>query len=130
MASRAIRRSVPKTAARGSLPDLQAAQVRRLLDPLCVLSGRPEVDSQLRYGYRFEGPAVVFFESRVRYDNRNEWFDHDIAKFRFTKTTAQWSLYCQFRDFKWHGYEPMPHSPDLRELVAEVRRDPTGIFFG
>jgi hypothetical protein len=35
-----------------------------------------------------------------------------------------------WRDLKWHRYEPISESPDLAELVAEVRADPTGIFFG
>jgi hypothetical protein len=103
--------------------------VRALLDPLCVPHGDPKVDAQLRYGYRFEGPAVVFFESRPHYKT-GQWWDHDIAKFRFTKTTGLWSLYCQFSDLKWRGYEPLPASDDLAELVEEVEQDPTCIFFG
>lgn len=35
-----------------------------------------------------------------------------------------------FRDLKWHGYEPLAEATDLASLVAEVRKDPTGIFWG
>ena len=56
--------------------------------------------------------------------------DHPIAKFRWVKNRRVWQLFCVERDLKWHGYERMAESPDLAELVAEVRADPTGIFFG
>jgi hypothetical protein len=37
---------------------------------------------------------------------------------------------CVFRDLKWDVYEPLRESADLAELVGDVRRDPTGIFWG
>ena len=120
----------PKSTGRGGLSDVHLKQVKRLLDPLCVPHPEARVRDQLRYGYRVEGPAVVFFESRPRYDRPSDWLDHEIAKFRFTKSTGQWTLYCQFRDLKWRAYQPFPHAADLAELVAEMRRDPTCIFFG
>jgi hypothetical protein len=33
-------------------------------------------------------------------------------------------------DLKWHTYEPLPESQDVKALIEEVRRDPTGIFWG
>ena len=125
-------RKEPKamTPPRSTLSDIQRARVRALFDPLCVPHPDPKISSQLRYGYRLEGPAVVYFESRPDWTGRPEWMHHEIAKFRFTKRTGRWSLYCQFRDLKWRGYEPFPHSADLADLVAEVERDPTCIFYG
>jgi len=120
----------PALKSRGSLSELQVALVRHLFDPLCVPHPEPRVRDQLRHGYRFEGAAVVFFERRPSFRDPATWRDHDIAKFRFTRTTGQWSLYCQFRDRKWRGYEPLPTSRVLGDLVAEMRRDPTCIFFG
>ena len=119
-----------KAPAPSTLPELQQAQVRALFEPLCVPHPDPKIASKLRYGYRFDGPAVVYFESRPDWTGRPGWLDHDIAKFRFTKRTGLWSLFCQFSDLKWHAYEPLPYSPSLAELVAEVERDPTCIFFG
>lgn len=119
-----------KKPARSTLSELQLAQVRTLFDPLCAAHPDPRISSQLRFGYRFEGPAVVYFESRPDWRGGPGWMDHDIAKFRFTKRTGLWSLYCQFSDLKWHGYEPLPHAASLAVLIAEVERDPTCIFFG
>lgn len=126
MAPRKGRREAPPACS--TLTDLQRAEVRRLFEPLCAPD--PRVSSQLRYGYRLEGPAVVYFEARPDWRGGGEWLEHAIAKFRFTKSTGLWSLYCQFSDLRWRGYEPLPHAASLAELVAEVERDPTCIFYG
>jgi hypothetical protein len=34
------------------------------------------------------------------------------------------------RDLKWHGYEMLPSSKDLKELVDEIDADPYACFFG
>ena len=56
--------------------------------------------------------------------------EHPIAQFRWVATIGRWRLFCMFSDLKWRGYEPFPEAPDLASLVAEVKRDPTGIFWG
>lgn len=113
-----------------TLDDAQRAYARDLLDPWIAKNEDPRLVGRLRYGYRFDGPAVLFFESLPDITHRTRWLDLDIAKFRYTKRTGQWSLYCMLRDLRWHAYEPLPTSDDLGELVAEMNRDPTGIFFG
>jgi len=120
----------PARKSRGGLSGLQVALVGHLFDPLCGPHPEPRVSDQLRHGYRFEGAAVVFLESRPSFRDPTTWRDHDIAEFRFTKTTGQWSLYCQFRDRTWRAYAPLSTSKVLGELLTEMRRDPTAIFFG
>ena len=114
---------------RGStLTTFQQAHVAKALAPLLAVP--PHVDHQLRHGYRLEGPTIVLFESRPKFSHSSTWVDLDVAKFRFIKSRRRWLLYCQFRDSKWHAYEPLPEAPDLETLVDEVQRDPTGIFWG
>jgi len=113
-----------------ALSELQLAQVNRLLSPLCKDSPDPAVHAQLRHGYRVEGNRVILFGSRIRWDDHSQWLEHPVAQFRYVTSIGRWRLFCQFRDLKWHGYEPLPEAPDLATLVAEVRRDPTGIFWG
>jgi hypothetical protein len=115
---------------KSTLDEQLQARARDLLDPWVAKIDDPRLVGRLRYGYRFEGPAVAFFESSPGLDDRSKWIDIEIAKFRFTKRTGVWSLYCMFRDLKWRAYEPLPTSADLGELVEEMDRDPTGIFFG
>ncbi len=88
------------------------------------------VRHQVRNGFRIEPNAVVIFESRPSFQSPHEWRDEDIAKFRFVRAAKEWRLFCQFRDLKWRAYEALPSADTFYELFAEVRRDPTGIFWG
>jgi hypothetical protein len=111
-----------------TLSNFQRAQAEQLLAPLCVVP--PHAQAQLRIAVRFEGPAVVLVEYRPRFQVPDEWGEHPIAKFRYVKGSRTWQLFCQRRDLRWHAYAQLPESPDLATLVAEVREDPTGIFWG
>ena len=88
------------------------------------------VRNQLRHGFRIDANDVVIFESRPHYLPPHEWFEHDVAKFRYVKAAKEWRLYCQFRDLRWRAYEPLPSAATFDDLFAEVRHDPTGIFWG
>ena len=113
-----------------ALSELQRASIARQLDRYCAPDPRPEVRSQLRYGYEFGPSDVVLFEERPDFRNPVEWLRHDIAKFRWIARRKQWELFCQFRDLKWRGYEPRPTAATFEELLAEVEADPTCIFYG
>ncbi len=128
-------RSVPprpaSPAGRGPhLSEIQAREARKLLAPLCELPNDPFVRSQVRKGIRIDGPTIVLYESRPRFDHPAEWMEHPVAKFRYVKSRHVWLLHCMFSDLAWHRYEPLPEAASLAELVEEVRRDPTGIFWG
>ena len=113
-----------------ALSEVQQAQVAKLLAPLCHSPGLARVADRLRHGYRIKGNAVELFESRPAFRAPRQWQDHAVAKFRYVATRRVWQLYCQFRDLKWHAYKPCFESRNLGRLVAEVERDPTGIFWG
>lgn len=58
-----------------------------------------------------------------------EWTTMPIAQFTH-QDDGSWSLQCRFSDERWYEYDPMPTSPDLASLLAEVDSDPTAIFWG
>jgi hypothetical protein len=116
--------------ATSTLPDVQRVVAERLLTPLREPHADPTVNAKLRIGFRFEANTVILFESRPRFQNPSEWQEEPVAKFKFNKSAQRWLLYCMFRDLKWHEYEPLPEADELATLVAEVRADPTGIFWG
>lgn len=53
-----------------------------------------------------------------------------VARFRYNRKTGLWTLYWADRNLRWHIYEHIPPARDLKVLVEEVERDPTGIFWG
>jgi hypothetical protein len=96
-----------------ALTDLQLARIEHRLRTFTERPMPPAVRAQLRYGYRVKGHAVVLFESRPRFDRPRQWREHEIAKFQYVASRRVWRLYCQFRDLRWHSYEPLPESRDL-----------------
>ncbi len=112
------------------LSELQHAHIAKLLGGYCEARIPQEVRDRVRLGFRITGHAVELFESRPAFRAPHEWRDHGIAKFRYVASRKVCRLYCQFRDVTWHEYEPRPEAGSLDELLAEVDRDPTGIFWG
>jgi len=65
-----------------------------------------------------------------RADFGPEWTRFPIARLRYTKAMRLWSLYWRDRNLKFHEYDRVPASASVEELLAEVDRDPTAIFWG
>jgi hypothetical protein len=59
-----------------------------------------------------------------------EWTRFPIARLRYTKATAQWSLYWCNRNLRFHVCDRMKPSPHIDELLREIDHDPTAIFWG
>jgi len=113
-----------------ALTQLQEAQVSTLLSAYCQARVPARVRDQVRLGFRIEGHAVELLESRPSLDDSRVWHEQAIAKFRYGAAKGVWRLYCQFRDLKWHEYKPHPSARSFAQLLDEVDRDPTGIFWG
>jgi len=113
-----------------ALSDSQVAEVSERLTAYCAPHPRPEVRRQLRHGFEIGTQHVILFEERPRFDRHAVWQRHDVAKFRWVARHREWRLYCQFRDLKWHLYEPRPSARRFATLLEEVDRDPTCIFWG
>jgi hypothetical protein len=113
-----------------ALSEAQRADVERRLTAYCALHPPPRVRDRVRSGFEIRGSYVVLFEKFPALNRRAGWIRHGVAKFRWVATQRHWELYCQFRDLKWHRYEPRPTAGLFRTLLREVDADPTGIFWG
>ncbi len=59
-----------------------------------------------------------------------EWTRFPIARLHYTKSTKQWSLYWRDRNLRFHRYDQLPASKYVDDLLREIDRDPTAIFWG
>lgn len=59
-----------------------------------------------------------------------EWTRLPIARLRYTKATRRWTLYWRDRNLRFHAYENAPATASIEELLSELDRDPTAIFWG
>ena len=53
-----------------------------------------------------------------------------IARLHYTATTKTWTLYWRDRNLKFHRYDLLDPSPCIEDLLTELDRDPTAIFWG
>lgn len=86
--------------------------------------------NQLRIEFRIKGAEVTLYESRPHYLDQSTWFSMAVARFKKDPKSEVWELYCADRNGKWHLYKPCPPNRDIEKLLAEVKNDPTGIFWG
>ena len=59
-----------------------------------------------------------------------EWTQFPVARLRYSKSSGLWSLYWRDRNERFHEYEHIAPTADVDELLAEVDRDPTALFWG
>jgi hypothetical protein len=85
---------------------------------------------QVRLEFKIKGNNVTLYETRLVLRDPSVWSENPVAQFRFDDKTKKWDLYCCYRDFKWYLYREIDSSANFDDLLKEVDRDPTGIFWG
>ena len=110
------------------LPETDVARVQRW----CRARVPEHVRDEVRVEADAPGRHLTIVECRPpwRADFGPEWTRFPIARLRYTKATRLWSLYWRDRNLKFHEYDRVPPSASVEELLAEVDRDPTAIFWG
>ena len=113
------------------VPDLDLARVRKWID------GRnaalpPHARDLIRYEIDVSSRAITVLECRPPWsaDSDPEWTRFPICRFRYTKIRNEWSLYWRDRNLVFHLYDLVQPTPHIDELIEEVKRDPTCIFWG
>jgi hypothetical protein len=104
--------------------------IERLLTAYCERRVPPNARERLRLVFRIKGRAVTLVESRPLFTKPSDWVETVVAQCRRDDETGTWTLFCADRNSKWHRYEYLGPRKTLRPLLAEIDRDPTGIFWG
>ena len=116
-----------------ALPEAVRRAAEELLGTFCETKIPERVRDEIRLEFEVDGQAVTLVECRPPFQLRSddeEWTRFAIARFRFTNTTGLWTLYWRDRDERWRIYPKLKPRRSLDVLLAEVDRDPTGIFWG
>jgi hypothetical protein len=110
------------------LPDLDLARVQRW----CAARVPEHARHQVRIEYDVAARYVTIVERRApwREDAGPEWTSLPVARLRHTAATRTWTLYWRDRNLRFHRYDQLAPSPRIDDLLAEIDRDPTGIFWG
>ena len=110
------------------LPDLDVARVRRWCDERVPAHARDQIRIECDVAPRH----LTILECRPpwREDFGPEWTRFPIARLRYTKTSKTWSLLWRDRNLRFHEYDRLAPSPRVDDLLSEIERDPTAIFWG
>jgi hypothetical protein len=111
-----------------ALPDLDVARVRRW----CAERVPEHARHQVRVECELAPRHLTVLERRApwRDDLGPEWTSFPIARLRYTVASKSWTLYWRDRHLRFHLYDLIEPSSSVDDLLAEIDRDPTCIFWG
>ena len=111
-----------------SLPELDVARVQRW----CAHRVPEHARHQVRVECEVAPRHLTIVERRApwREEDGPEWTSCPIARMRYTKTDRVWTLYWRDRNLRFHLYDLQPPSRNVEDLLAEIDRDRTCIFWG
>jgi hypothetical protein len=110
------------------LPELDIARVRRWCEQRVPEHARNQVRVECDIGSR----QLTIVECRPpwREGIGPEWTRFPIARLRYAQATHTWTLYWRDRNLRFHRYDQLEPSPQIDDLLREIDRDPTAIFWG
>jgi hypothetical protein len=111
------------------LPEMDVARVQRW----CRTRVPEHVRDQIRVEVDVAERHLTIMECRPPWQEEepgSEWSRFPIARIRFTKTTGLWELLWRDRHLRFHLYDLGPATVTIEDLLSEVERDPTAIFWG
>jgi len=90
------------------------------------------VRNKIRYELDVDSRTATILECRPPWDLESgpEWTRMPVARLRYTIKRAEWTLYYQDRNLKFHVYDRIAPSSFVGRLLDEVDADPTAIFWG
>lgn len=113
-----------------ALLEIDKRRIVKILESYCASRIPAHIRDQVRLGYEFHGNKVHLVESRPVFQRPDHWVDMKVAQFEFTPATRKWKLYCFDRNSKRIPYSHCQDEERFETLLAEVDKDPTGIFWG
>jgi hypothetical protein len=109
-------------------PEPDVARIQRW----CRAKVPDRVRDEVRIECEVSGRDVTIVERRPPWgpDAGPEWMDNEVALLRYLKSRGVWRLYWPGSDEHWHAYSDLPFARTVGELLEEIDRDPTALFWG
>jgi hypothetical protein len=111
------------------LPDVDVRRVKRWCDERV-----PEhVRHEIRVECDVDDRHLTIVEVRRPFDPQyggSEWTRFPVARLRYTKARKEWTLYWRDRHLRFHVYDLVEPTASVNDLLDEIDRDPTCIFWG
>jgi hypothetical protein len=112
------------------LPEFTKKLIEVKLSKYCI-NRIPENDrDKVRLIFNINDDIVTLTLSRPYFRDPSKWAERSVAQIRFDNDNKQWLLYFIGRNNSWHLYDLIEPSTNFDDLLKELDRDPTGIFWG
>ena len=114
-----------------ALPPEQTDECVRAIGEF-IAKRRPPAELRAQVDIRavVDGSTVTLMFLRPHYLEKSEILEHPFARARWVGTKKVWQLYWMRANGEWNSYQAMPSAKTMREILAEVDRDPNCCFFG
>lgn len=111
-----------------ALPELDVARVQRWCAARVPEHARHQVRVECDVALRH----LTIVERRVPWHEEpgQEWTSFPIARLRYIAADHAWTLYWRDRNERFHIYQQLSPSPRAEDLLTEIDRDPTCLFWG
>lgn len=115
-------------------PELAAVQsAEEAVRAFCAARIPGDLKDEIRLEVTRRGRSITLHEQRPPWDPERmgpEWTSMAIARLRYDPSSRSWSLYYRDSSDRWWEYEGIGPTASVEPLLAELDRDPTGIFWG
>jgi Protein of unknown function (DUF3024) len=108
--------------------ELNVARVQRW----CAARVPEHARHQVRVECQVAARHLTIVERRApwREDFGPEWTSFPIARLHYKAADNAWTLYWRDRNLRFHPYDLLAPSTRVDDLLTEIDRDPTRIFWG
>lgn len=103
--------------------------IEKIMQNYCNTKIPSELKESIKLSYEIRGNYITLIESRSFWKDSSKWTDMKIAQIRFKNENKTFNLYSIDRNDKWHLYDFIESSSQLNDILAEIDKDPTSIFF-
>ncbi len=109
-----------------------AEETMRAVEAFCDSRVPEDLRDEIRIECTRRGKAITIVERRPPWnpDFTSDWSTTKVAQLRHDDSAGTWSLYCPDSNGRWHYYDRVHASRTIEPLLAEIKADPTGIFWG
>ena len=109
------------------VPEIDVERVRRWAAVRVPVA----VQEELRLDVETESLSITIVERHAPWlAGDTEWTRRPVARFRYTKSRNEWTLYCYRGTGNRERYPFAAATPHIENLLEVVERDETNIFWG
>lgn len=110
--------------------DINESTIKQFVEALRPVDEEIRKQVDIGYSYHSKVKVVELFEIRPKWDNPQDIQKLPFARIRYYKNQNFWKIFWFRADGSWDPYEPKPTATNLEEILATIKEDKHGCFFG